>query len=124
MKIRCQHHRHRQPDRYQLKKRASGIPGDAESKRSVGGVRKDQQGQPDKTPFFPNVPGDEIVIAERQESVLLPPASKPDTEYLPRPDRDQRLPELVADLQRRSSRVEERGQAYTSGISITPSATK
>src|SRR4026209_2200973 len=101
MKIRCQHHRHRQPDRYQLKKRASGIPGDADSHASVGGGRERQRGQPDKTPCFPDVSGDEIVVAEWEKSVLLPPASEPDAEYLARPDRDQRLSEPVAVVERR-----------------------
>src|SRR4051812_6966249 len=108
MKIRRKNHCYGKPHRDELKKGAAGLPGNAEPKRRVHRENEYQQGQSDKSPLFTDVAGDEIVVAERQKSILLPAPSKTYPEYLTGADGNQRLAKLIADFERSGSGIEER----------------
>src|ERR1700686_3351847 len=107
MKIRSQHHCDRQTHGDQLQKGRSRLSGDPEPECRVESEGEHQESESDETPFFPDVSGDEVVISERQEAVLLAPSSKSNAEDLACPHRYQRLTELIAHLQGCRARIEE-----------------
>src|ERR1700730_10012807 len=99
MKIRGQHHCDRQAHRDQLQKGCPRLPGDSEPKHRVQGEGEHEERESDEAPFFPDVTGDKVVISEEKKTVLLATPPESNAEYLPRPHRYQRLPELITHLQ-------------------------
>src|SRR6266566_1942121 len=104
MKIRGKGHRDRHADRYELEKRSPRLPGNPESQHGVKRECENQERESDESPLLPDVPRNEVVVAEWKEPVLLPAAPEPDAENLTRADSDERLSKLVADFGRGGAR--------------------